>query len=88
MYPAAENTSPENSVLIQHKEQYINSHCGNKRLQDVHTCHQKPKTRHALDWKTNEMQNMSINLYKKKKSVEIFMFSYAETLGVKHMPKS
>ena len=68
--------------------QYRNQHHDSERYRDLYMCHQKPRTRHILDWKTNELQNMSRNICDRIFVVESFVFSYAENSGIQNMPKS
>jgi len=79
---------PENSVLRRHKVQYRNQHHDSERYRDLYMCHQNPRTRHILDRKTNELQNMSRNICDRIFVVESFVFSYAENSGIQNMPKS
>ena len=70
-------------------EQYRNQHHGRVRLWNLHMCRWKPELGilNILDWRTNELQNMSRN------TDDFFglfslRFSYAENLQVQNMPKS
>ena len=54
---------PENSVPRLRKAQYRNWHYGSERLRDLHMHHQKPRTGHISDWKTNKPQNRSRTFY-------------------------
>ena len=75
--------APRNSVPRLHKVQYRNQQYFNERSQDLHMCHQKPRTGHILDWKTNESQNMSTNIYD---YIFIYFFHMLD-LSVQNMPK-
>ena len=46
------------------------------------------RVEHIVDWKTNELQNMSRNTYDLPPPSLFFSFLYAENLSVQSTPKS
>ena len=74
---------PENLVPGLYKAQYTNWTYGSERLQDLHMRSWKPRNWHVPDWKTDDTQNVSRNIY----DCIFLRFLYAENLGAQNMPK-
>ena len=74
----------KNSVLRLHKAQYRSRYYVSERFRDLHMCHPNPEKGHILDWKTNELQNMSKNIYN---DIFIIFILYAKNLSIQNMPQ-